>query len=146
MNAIVRVKPTVTTVRVTAPAPVGVTVAVYVPAESVVPDAGESVTVPGPVDVIETTWFGITAPAPLFTTTVRFAGVEPTTSDVVLAETVAVAPAMVIGICVDFPLAVAVIVAVRVAMFVVPDENVTTALPDASLVTEEAESTPVSAE
>ena len=83
---------------------------------------------------------------PLLTTTFNVTGVEPTTSEVALVETVAVAPAIVIGICVEMPLAVAVIVAVLVATFVVPDENVTTALPVASLVADDADKIPVSAE
>ncbi len=51
-----------------------------------------------------------------------------------------------IGIWVDLPLAVAVIVAVRLLGFELPEENVTVALPDTSDRAEPSERNPVSAE
>ena len=54
LSVMVRVKPTVEMVNVTDPAPVGVTVVVNVPVESVVPEAGESVTVPAPEATTDT--------------------------------------------------------------------------------------------
>ena len=50
------------------------------------------------------------------------------------------------GICELLPLAVAVIVAVRVVAFAAPDENVAVAWPDVSLTAELTERKPVSAE
>ncbi len=122
------------------------TVDVNVPVASVVPVAGDSVTLPVPAAVSVTVWPDSATPEALLTTTDSVVVDPPTTSDEAPDDTVTVVPAMRIGICVDLPLAVAVIVAVRVVAFETPDENVTVALPVESLLTELAVRKPVSAE
>jgi hypothetical protein len=142
----VRVSPTDVTVRVTVPLVAGATVVVKVPVESVVPVDAPSVTVPVPACVTVTVCPGRTAAETLLTVTVRVAALPPTMSDEADEASVTVDPLMRIGICVDLPLAVAVMVAVRVVGFDEPEEKVTVALPVESLTTEPVDRKPVSAE
>ena len=142
----VLVSPKEVIVSVTVPGAPGVTTDVNVPVASVVPLSGASVTLPVPAAVMVTAWPDNTEPEALFTVTDSVALAPPTTSDDAVEATVTVAPVMRIGICVDLPLAVAVIVAVRLAGFEDPEEKVTVALPDASETAEPSERNPVSAE
>lgn len=128
------------------PAVPAVTTEEKVPVASVTPVVGASVTTPVPEVLRVTVCPDSTDPEALFNVTVRVALLPPMTSDDAVEATVTVAPEMRIGICVDLPLAVAVIVAVRLLGFVVPEENVTVALPDVSDTAEPSERNPVSAE
>ena len=120
--------------------------AVKLPFVSVIPVVGVNRMPPVPALVNVTVCPGSAAPAPDLTLTVSVADVPPATSVDAVDVTVTVVPKIDIGICVERPLAVAVIVAVRVATLAVPEEKVTVALPVASLVAELAERKPVSAE
>jgi hypothetical protein len=90
-------------------------------------------------------WPESVVPPEFFATTPSVAVDAPIDSDEVVVVTVSVEPVMPIGICAVLPLAVAMIVAVRVAAFE-PDENVTVALPVESLVALDRLSRPLSAE
>ncbi len=142
----VRVSPTAATVIVAVPAVTGVTVVVAVPVASVVNVVAPSVTPPAPLVVSVTVCPASPAPPAPLTTMVNVALPPPITRLDADDETVIVAPVMRIGICVDLPLAVAVIVAVRLVGLVDPAENVTLALPEASLTAELTVRKPVSAE
>lgn len=130
----------------TAPPVPGVTVVVKVPVESVVPLAAPRVTVPIPAEATATDYPERTAPETLVTVTVNVAGLPPTASDVADEASVTVDLLMRMGICVDSPLAVAVMAAVRDGRFDEPDEKVAVALPVTSLTAELADKKPVSAE
>jgi hypothetical protein len=145
VKAVVRVSPTPATVTVTAPAVAGVTVVENVPVVSVVPLDAPNVTVPVPVCDSVMVWPESTAPPEFFATTLSVAVDAPIVSDEFVVVSVSVEPEMRIGSCAVLPLAVATIVAVRVAALE-PDENVTVALPVVSLVALDALSKPLSTE
>ena len=124
--ASVRVSPIAETVTVAPPGRRPDTVVTNCPLESVEPDATEKLTPPPP------DWLSVTGipdalfpPASLICT-VRVVVDVPLSGNELMGDvTSTVEPLIRIGICVETPLALAVIVAVRVEMLVEPEEKPT---------------------
>jgi hypothetical protein len=145
---VVAVDPTEVAVTVAVPLPPATpeTVVENLPALSVVPDVGLTLTTPGPVVATETGAPATTEPAPFLAIKVTIAGDDPSSGTVKPPpeNTSSVEPDIWTGIWAVTVPAVAVIVAVRLAWVAVPEWNVTVPWPLAPVVTVWASNTPVS--
>jgi hypothetical protein len=140
------VAPAAATVTVAVPAVTPATVTERIPFTSVVPAPGVRDTVPLPVWVSVTATFGIGEPPASFVVIVNVTGDVPFEgNDVPDAVNETVEPTIWTGSNAEAVPPAAVMVAVRLALLKVPEENVAVALPVASVVTVEVLRRPVSA-